>query len=295
VDPQSIEKGLNRIDKDGDGFIDRSELKNEHGKLVCTTLSDSWSFPTLLRFKEALEYLGMASAQDAFCGIRLEENEHFVPGEVMDSLFKAFDSQPKVGGAGGVFLEANFLMQDKVRTNFISSLRSKKFDRVQIYKYLRIFSQPGTLLVVEDDSLGQIKEYFSHERFHRELKKLSPENYDFMMEVAKKLKKIRLPLTPAEKAITDRTFDNLRKQYGDKAEEVREHLDAKRLFSDVIHRSGPEEVYAHTATNPKYKHVEPYIQKTSPKAYALYEKIKARVLDLENYDSNLPPVTLDNG
>lgn len=282
-------EGLNIIDQDENGFIDKSELENPS---MCNALQKKWSFNTFLRFKKAIDFVDLEQKTSQCIDFQLEENEYVVPANVMQSFYLSFDSSLPFGGAAGVALKKDWLSNPEIKSRFVTNLQERGYSEVDINRYVDIFSpDENTLIIVDDSNLSNARKFLTHERFHLEMGKLSEDDYKLMMEVAKELKKVNLPHSEDEKRRLDLEFAKMKEKYGEEADEIKESLYAKKLLPDNAINGNLEEFFAYSATEKRHGDlIEPYIQATSGKAYEIYSKIKKRVLDTEHYRKDSPSV-----
>ena len=221
----------------------------------------------------------------------LEENEHIVDQEVLLAFSKSVDGSFFIPKA--VHLQKNFLDTDEEVDTFEVKLAEYGYSEEESDLYLALFSTPKTI-ILSDEAITNKEEtlmYLAHERFHQEMKKLTPLDYTLMENVAEKLMQVKKPNTGDSLKMMQGVLEDIRRDYGEQAAKDQEQdLLSYYLVPAPVRMGMWEEVYAHTAAGIVPKEIEGHMERLSPRAWEIYSTIKDRVLDVEGYDKDAPLV-----
>ncbi|MBT3984999.1 hypothetical protein HOD38_03670 [archaeon] len=114
----------------------------------------------------------------------LEEKEFVVPDDVLIAYYNKANQRDEVWGTpSAIFINGYSLVDPIKRQRFNSFLLEKGFSREEINDYASLFRR-DSILVRESLSDEDFEESLEHERFHREMKKLSNPDYKIMEEAA---------------------------------------------------------------------------------------------------------------
>lgn len=226
---------------------------------------------------------------------QLKETEIIIPNRIMCAYAKAIDSFNMVEGESfcpqGGYIIKNYLVDEKMREEFIENMGDYGFTPAETALYLRLLSQPN-LIIINEQSIkdaDHVAHILKHERIHRELNKLPAITYQHLMSVAKDL--IRREYT-LEEAQQTGFYDESELKMLEWSNQEYERKDKMQLVrfktSKAVLMINPEEFYAYLIGGELERGAEEVITQDFPEVCTIIDIIRMRVSDADHYKPLLP-------
>jgi len=217
----------------------------------------------------------------------LQENEFVIENDVFDAYARTVDKTPEwLSNPIGGYLAVNYIDKRSERKEFSERLKKLGIPKSKSSAFYRLFTTSGIIVfrksALSDSCFG---DYLGHERFHKEMRRLSRKDYKYMADVAYEIARKRVGF---EDAIADKerwgiTEDEVAisqwvglKDVGLLEEKIYPGQTSGGGYKCAVSMN-PGELYPYLAGGKFRERVENYLRREHPMAYDLYSKIRAKV------------------
>lgn len=187
----------------------------------------------------------------------LRPDEYVIPNEVFDTYKNLVDSRQGFlkGVSSGGYISRDRLEATGTVKQFRTALTEKGLPENQIDLYERLLRSADTIVFAERVFIRDfILTAIPHERFHKEMKRLSSADYEYMKKVADEIRHIPGP--------------------GGAGSFLKEKVPQGGFLSMAAQTGSFEEFYAYMADGAWTEEVEQKLAEQSPRAYRMYLRIK---------------------
>lgn len=241
--------------------------KNENSIESCYkengyNVQDLYSLIEKIEEKEDFQKSKKLSSKNPRLNKYLRKDEYIVPQKVLNIFASLVDPNNFLGNEpGGGYININHCNSPDFKKSFEEKSRGVGFNEEEIKEYLKIFNGKKIILIGDDTEETKFLDYLIHERFHKEVKKLSKQDYGLLMSVAKKI-----------------CFE----EREDGSRVVKENYiyfpNYNRGFALSSACLNPEEFYAYLIGEVFHPETLEYFKKKYPEAHEIYKGIMDKII-----------------